>query len=68
MRLAHKTWIIAILLWSFIFMGCDAINPAGEGDLADYTCEGCHTNRNALSNVIDALNLEPPHAEEEAPG
>jgi hypothetical protein len=53
---------------SISFWSCDAINPADDGDLTDYTCEGCHTNRNALSNVIDALNLDPPDEGHAAPG
>ncbi len=49
-------------------MSCDAINPVDDGDLTDYTCEGCHTNRNALAGVIDALNLDPPDEGHAAPG
>ncbi len=49
-------------------MSCDAINPASDGDLADYTCEGCHTNRAALTGIIEALNLDPPDEGAEAPG
>jgi len=49
-------------------MGCEAINPTNDGDLTDYTCEGCHTNRNALSKVIDDLNLDPPDEGHAAPG
>jgi len=49
-------------------MSCDAINPTKDGDLTDYTCEGCHTNRAALTLVIDALELDPPEADHAAPG
>ena len=48
-------------------MSCDAINP-DSGDLADYSCEGCHTDRNTLGHVIEALNLEPHEEAAEAPG
>jgi hypothetical protein len=49
-------------------LSCDAISPTSDGDLTDYTCEGCHTNRAALTNIIDALNLDPPDVGGEAPG
>ena len=68
MRLIQKLWIATLLVWSFSFLSCDAINPVDDGDLTDYTCEGCHTNRNALAGVIDALNLDPPDEGHAAPG
>ena len=68
MRLIKQFSIAILLLMSISFWSCDAINPADYGDLTDYTCEGCHTNRNALSNVIDALNLDPPDEGHAAPG
>jgi hypothetical protein len=68
MRLIQKLWIVTLLLWSFSFLSCDAISPTSDGDLTDYTCEGCHTNRAALTNIIDALNLDPPDVGGEAPG
>jgi len=68
MRLIQKLWITTLLVWSFSFMSCDAINPTSEGDLTDYTCEGCHTNRAALTSIIDALNLDPPDDGHAAPG
>ena len=68
MRLIQKLWIATVLVLSLSFSGCDAINPSEDGDLTDYTCEGCHTNRNALSHVIEALDLDPPEAGAEAPG
>ena len=68
MRLIKKIWIATLLVLSFSFMSCDAINPTSDGDLTDYTCEGCHTNRNALTHVIEALDLDPPDVVAEAPG
>ncbi|MBC8376770.1 MAG: hypothetical protein H8E26_12055 [FCB group bacterium] len=68
MRLIQKIWITTLLVWSFSFLSCDAINPTSEGDLTDYTCEGCHTNRSTLDDVIETLNLEPPDEGPEAPG
>ncbi len=68
MRLIQRLWIAILIVWSFSFLSCDAINPASDGDLVEYTCEGCHTNRAALTQVIDALDLEPPEAGAEVPG
>ncbi len=68
MRLIQKLWIATLLVWSFSFLSCDVINPVSDGDLTDYTCEGCHTNRAVLSHVINALNLDPPDDGAEAPG
>ncbi len=68
MRLVKKLLVVSTLLWSMLFMSCDAINPTSDGDLTDYTCEGCQTNRNALSHVIEALDLEPHEEAAEAPG
>ncbi len=68
MRLIKRFWIAILVVMSFSFQACDAINPTSDGDLTDYTCEGCHTNRNALSHVIEALDLDPPETVAEAPG
>ncbi len=68
MRLIQKFWMATLLLMSISFWSCDAINPADEGDLTDYTCEGCHTNRGTLDDVIEALNLDPPDEGHTAPG
>ena len=59
-------WVL--LLWSILFWSCDAINPQGSGDLTDYSCEGCHSNKGTLDDVITALNLDPPDEGHEAPG
>ena len=48
-------------------MGCDAITPQ-DGDLVDYSCEGCHTNKGTLDDIIDVLVLDPPVEGHEAPG
>lgn len=68
MRLIQKLWIALLVIWSISFWSCDAINPSDEGDLTDYTCEGCHTNRLALKGVIEDLSLEPHEEAAEAPG
>ena len=68
MRLIQKVLTALLIVWSISFWSCDAITPADDGNLADYTCEGCHTTRTMLTNVIGALNLEPPVEEEAAPG
>lgn len=68
MRLVHKLIVSAMLLGSSLFISCEAIIPTDEGDLTDYTCEGCHTNRKALSDIIDILNLDPPDEGHTAPG
>jgi len=68
MRLIQKLIIATLLVWSVSFWGCDAITPADDGTSADFTCEGCHTNRAALDNIIDELNLDPPASVAEAPG
>ncbi|MCF7922434.1 MAG: hypothetical protein K9M55_07020 [Candidatus Marinimicrobia bacterium] len=49
-------------------MSCDVINPTSDGDLADYTCEGCHTSRSTLDRIVTTLNLDPPTEGSEAPG
>jgi len=68
MRLVQKLWVVMLLLWSFSFMSCEAINPVDEGDLTDYTCEGCHTNSRTLKGIIGDLNLDPPDEGHAAPG
>ncbi|NQV29984.1 MAG: hypothetical protein HQ508_03765 [Candidatus Marinimicrobia bacterium] len=68
MRLIQKLMIATLLLWSVSFWGCDAINPVDDEANVDFTCEGCHTNRASLDNIIDALNLDPPATVAEAPG
>jgi len=59
--------ILALVIWSFLFLSCDAINPQ-DGDLVDYTCEGCHTNVTALDKIINDLVLDPPDEGHAAPG
>jgi len=68
MRLAQKLIVSTMLLWGFLFVSCEAIISTDEGDLTDYTCEGCHTNRKALSDIINFLNLDPPDEGHAAPG
>ncbi len=69
MRLIQRILFVSILLFSIMFFGsCDTINPLNEGDLVDYSCEGCHTNKGTLSSVIDDLVLDPPEEGHEAPG
>ncbi len=68
MRLIQKLWIATLLVWSFSLISCDAINPANDGDLTDYTCEGCHTNSAALTSIINDLNLDPQDEGHAAPG
>ncbi len=67
MRLKQKLLVATLLIWSALFWSCDAINPE-DGELTDYTCEGCHTNRSALTHIIETLHLEPHEEGEEAPG
>lgn len=56
------------LLISFLW-NCDAINPQ-DGELTDYTCEGCHTNRSAIAGIIKDLDelSELPAEAHAAPG
>ena len=57
-----------LVLFSLFFCSCDAINPDSQGELTDYSCEGCHTNKAALDRIINDLNLDPPVEEHAAPG
>jgi len=68
MRLIQKILIASLLVFSTMFWSCDAINPVDEGDLVDYSCEGCHTNKGTLAGIIDDLVLDPPEEGHEAPG
>ncbi|NQV50269.1 MAG: hypothetical protein HQ507_07215 [Candidatus Marinimicrobia bacterium] len=68
MRLMKRLFFAALLVWSVSFWSCDVINSADDNALVDFTCEGCHTNRASLENIIDALNLDPPASVAEAPG
>ncbi len=68
MRLMRKIIVAGVLVFSSLFWSCDAINPVDEGDLTDYSCEGCHTNKGTLSGIIDDLVLDPPEEGHEAPG
>ena len=67
MRLIQKILGASLLVLSSLFWSCDAINPQ-DGDLVDYSCEGCHTNSSALGGIIDDLVLDPPDEGHEAPG
>ena len=67
MRLKQNILIALLLLIAVSLWNCDSINPQ-DGDLVDYTCEGCHTNKSALTGAIDELNLDPPDEGHEAPG
>jgi len=51
-----------------LFMACDQITPSSTDNLADYSCEGCHTSKSTLTSVIDQLDLEPAATEQAAPG
>jgi len=68
MRLIKRFAIAILMLLSVLFWSCDPINPAEDENLADYTCEGCHSAGAILTNVIDALDLEPHEEAAEAPG
>ncbi len=68
MRLIKRILIVSLLALSTMFWSCDAINPVDDGDLTDYSCEGCHTNKGALGGIVDDLVLDPPDEGHEAPG
>lgn len=69
MRLTQKIVVVSLLALSSLFWSCDAINPQ-DGDLVDYSCEGCHTNKTALSGIIADLEelSELPAGDHSAPG
>lgn len=64
MRVIYITILVSLAV---LFAGCDAIDPQ-SGDLVDYSCEGCHTNKGTLSDIVNALDLDPPDEGHEAPG
>ncbi len=68
MRLIQKILVVSLLAFSSLFWSCDAINPLDDGDLTDYSCEGCHTNKGALIDIIDELVLDPPDDGPAVPG
>lgn len=68
MRLKQRFLALSLVLCSMLFWNCDAINPTGEETAGDYSCEGCHTSRVMLENVVGALDLDPPAEAEAAPG
>ncbi|MCF7808102.1 MAG: hypothetical protein K9M49_04400 [Candidatus Marinimicrobia bacterium] len=69
MRLNRRIQILALVFAISFFWNCDSITPQ-DGDLVDYTCEGCHTNRSAISGIIAALDelSELPEESHAAPG
>ena len=68
MRLNKQVLLGLFLLVSMTFWSCDAINPVAEHSEGDYTCEGCHTSRVMLTDVIEDLDLEAEEEGHEAPG
>jgi|GEM_PF-774836 len=68
MRLTKLYMLSLVLLWAVIISSCDAINPAEDENLLDYSCEGCHSSGAMLAGVIDELGLEPVDDGHEAPG
>ncbi len=67
MRLRSLYPILVIIAVFMFLTGCDSIIP-NDKDLAEYTCEGCHTSKSTLTRVINALDLEPPDDGHSAPG
>ena len=68
MRLKKLFALSLLMLLVSFFWSCDAIDPAEDENLADYSCEGCHSSGAILNNVISLLDLEPHEEEAEAPG
>ncbi|MEA3286650.1 MAG: hypothetical protein U9Q77_04670 [Candidatus Marinimicrobia bacterium] len=68
MRLMQRIIMVSVLTFSTLFWSCDAINPVDEGELTDYSCEGCHTSKSTLSAIIDDLVLDPPDDGHAVPG
>jgi len=60
--------ILGLILIVSTLWNCDSINPLSETGTTDYSCEGCHTTKAVLSNIIDELDLEPPEEGGGAPG
>ena len=67
MRLKPLILLLAIVVAIVLITACDEINPNTE-DLAEYSCEGCHTNKPMLIRVIDALDLNEDDGGHTAPG
>ncbi|MCF7824574.1 MAG: hypothetical protein K9N35_10435 [Candidatus Marinimicrobia bacterium] len=67
MRITKRFVLLALVFPSLLFVSCDAINPK-DGDLVDFSCEGCHTNAAALTRIISSLDLEVEAEESAAPG
>jgi len=67
MRLEKRIHIILLVMLISFVWNCDPIDPQ-DGELTEYTCEGCHTNYGALNKVINDLKLEGDDAGHAAPG
>lgn len=65
----RKSFLLAFILTITVSLitNCDSITPS-DGDLTDYSCEGCHTNWGALNTVINDLELEEDGGAHAAPG
>jgi len=58
MRIRKNILLLCLSALSFLLLNCDVITPQDENGLAEFSCEGCHTNAGTLDNVITALNLD----------
>jgi len=68
MRLTPIFTLLGLVALALTFSACDQIIPNSNGDLVDYSCEGCHTSKGTLEDIIDELDLDPPDEGHAAPG